>query len=341
MEKTQIPQADSEVPREERQHSKQSGSAGAHNDIGDLDTPDGEASPTNDQEEAESTDDSDDEGSVATDIGDLGCFTDVLRYFLLAAAEVEKVYHEGLKDEEAKAVKPPLFSSELVSYLLADSAVLEFITDGEGESAIEDWVMSRSFLRYVNACSCTPPVVPKKLIHLIRTIDFCIQEHRNMVYNKSFHRLEHDPSKDEKNNTVRYMNFTQSNIIRLGEWLIDVLDNMSYIIAQRYFGDESPSLEEQRTLYCDRKLKAHRVFKSESTSGAVLETIHENMVDGWIGNDQRPTAWECTCYEADDCYGPYALLAAIREKKKQEAALKSNDEVRSMEERSPKRIKTG
>jgi hypothetical protein len=67
----------------------------------------------------------------------------------LAAAEVEKVCHEGLKGEEAKAAKPPLFSSELVSYLLDDSAVLEFITDlpdGEGESAIEAWVISRSFL---------------------------------------------------------------------------------------------------------------------------------------------------------------------------------------------------
>jgi hypothetical protein len=88
--------------------------------------------------------------------------------------------------KKPKAAKPLLFSSELVSYLLADSAVLEFITDlpdGEGESAIEAWVMSRSFLRYVNACCCTPPIVPKKLIHLIRTIDICIQEHRNMVYN--------------------------------------------------------------------------------------------------------------------------------------------------------------
>jgi hypothetical protein len=96
---------------------------------------------------------------------------------LLAAAEVEKVYHEGLKDKEAKAAKAPLFGSELVSYLLADSAVLEFITDlpdDEGESAIEAWVMSRSFCRYVKACCCTPPVVPKKLIHLIRTIDICI-----------------------------------------------------------------------------------------------------------------------------------------------------------------------
>jgi hypothetical protein len=141
MESTQVSQGEPQVPQEEhQQHSKQSKPPNDHDDSGNIDASEGEVSPTNDKEEAESADESDDEGSVATDVGNIGCFTDVLSYFLLAAAEVEKVYHEGLKDEEAKAAKAPLFSSELVSYLLADSAVLEFITDlpsGEGELAIE------------------------------------------------------------------------------------------------------------------------------------------------------------------------------------------------------------
>jgi hypothetical protein len=125
------------------------------------------------------------------------------------------------------------------------------------------------------------------------------------------------------------MNLTQSNIIRLWEGLIDELDGMRYIIAQRYCGSDEGSLEERRVLYCDRTSKTRRVFQSKSTSGVVLEIIHENMVDGWIGNDQRPTRWECTCYAVDHCYGPFAFLAAIREKDKQEAALKSNDDVPS------------
>jgi hypothetical protein len=182
----------------------------------------------------------------------------MLRYFFLAAAEDEKTHNKSLKAKEgntAEEPQEPVFDLEPLSYLQADLSILELFTSldaDDGESLIEKWVTTGSYLLCVNLNCCKPQILhPKQLFHIIYTIEHCVQGFMSEVYDN--HPLDIEKEKileAQKEPKDPSHKLTPRNILYLGEYLINELHKMSSIFHDRYSKTKNPSSKQRRQHYC-------------------------------------------------------------------------------------------
>jgi hypothetical protein len=254
-----------------------------------------------------------------------------LRSFFLAAAEDEKTHNKSLEGKEgntAEEPKPPVFDLELLSYLQADLSNLELFTSlhaDEGESVIEKWVADSSYLLCLNLERCTPPTTTKQIFDIIHTIDHCVHDLMNTVYDnhpldiKKERILEAQAQKEPNDPSQK---LTPRHIIHLGEYLIYELHKMSDIFHERYSKTKNLSSRQRREPYCQIKGEEKKGFYNDgSFSRCLLETIRENTIIDWrFPAYMTPKNFECERYMMDNRLGPFADLIPPPSEKQADAS---------------------
>jgi hypothetical protein len=174
------------------------------------------------------------------------------------------------------------------------------------------------------------------MIHIIMTMYNLVQEFRNVIYDKTPHRVEiwMEKTPDERSiddHKVKYHNLTPANLFYVAEWLMDQLVNMKNAIERRYNRSEEDNLvEENKEEDCEVEVVCNapspvRLLKYDSDAKMIVETIRENMNGPWrTGADEDPTDYEVTCYMIAHGLGPFARFGPKPET--QVDASKFNDE---------------